>query len=59
MSYTVNIRDHNKEGMELAKAAGYHVYHANGVTAIETLATEKDKAEDIAKDFGVVLYIFE
>lgn len=59
MGYTVNIRDPNKEGMELAKAAGYHAYHARGVTAIETLAKEPDKAENIAQDFGEVLYVFE
>lgn len=59
MSYTVNIEDKDGEAMKLAKQVGYHAYHADGVTAIETLERDKAKAEFIASRFGKVLYAFE
>lgn len=39
-----------------AKAAGFHAYHANGVTAVEVKAAS---ARAIASRFGEVLYVFE
>ncbi len=52
---TVNVKGNV---VNAAKAAGYHAYYANGVTAIETKTYDKEQARKIAERFGRVLYIF-
>ena len=56
---TVNISDKDGKAMLAALAAGYHAYTADGTTAIETGASTREKAREIAEQFGVVLFIFE
>jgi len=56
---TVNIEDKDKAGMQMALDAGYHAYHANGITAIETKTRNRNEARYIASQFGKVLYIYE
>jgi hypothetical protein len=59
MSYTVNIKDNDKQGMERAKSDGFHAYHASGVTAIEIKTDTVVRARAIAAKYGIVLYAFE
>lgn len=56
--YTVNVKDDDGSAANHAKSCGYHAYHANGVTAIETKANTKAEARRIARQFGKVLYVF-
>ena len=56
---TVNIEDKDGSGIQLALQAGYHAYHANGITAIETKARDRAEARRIASQFGKILYIYE
>ncbi len=52
---TVNVRGNV---VKQAKAAGYHAYYANGVTAVEVKTYDESKARMIAEQFGKVLYMF-
>ena len=55
-NWTVNIEGNV---VQAAKAAGYHAYTADGVTAIEVGYCSKNEAHRRGAQFGRVLYVFE
>ena len=55
--YTVNCAGNI---VNEAKAAGFHAYYANGITAVEITAISKAQAHKIASANGWrALYVFE
>lgn len=55
---TVNIEDKDGKGIMMAINAGYHAWHENGITTIETRASDEAEARRIASQFGKILYIW-